>query len=176
MDHSGLMNQDMVGKMKTKQNLIDKINRIVFYGDFQTHFYITLWRLTKGNREQAFKTIRRVMSAYKLPEVSDDDLDDILGELNNGVEIEWNSLEIMKTIAFKDIPQGSHFMEVSGRRKFVKMQNVFPSGVKIDGYATIVDGKQIKKLHNAVDYDGIAACCPDHVEFILIVPQLGVSK
>lgn len=70
----------------------------VFWNDFDTHFSKTLWRMSKGNRLIAFRYIRYYIAAlnkvdnrilnYKL---NNSDLDYILGELNGGAEIEWNS-------------------------------------------------------------------------------------
>jgi hypothetical protein len=65
---------------------------------------------------------------------------------------------------FKDIPQGTHFQDGSGR-KFIKLQEVIPSGLNRK-YWFESDG--FKDTFNAIDYDGSAAKCPDWVDFMLI--------
>lgn len=66
---------------------------------------------------------------------------------------------------FAEIASGDYFND--GRRTFIKLVTQFPSGIKIDGYQTIVNGKSVNGLFNSVDDKGIPATCPDWVEFNL---------
>jgi hypothetical protein len=50
-----------------------------------------LWRQANGDKARAYSIIRRVLSHYYHLPVSDLIIDIALGELNDGVEIEWES-------------------------------------------------------------------------------------
>ncbi len=74
----------LIGKTKL-------VNSAIFHNNFAHVFYVNLWRLTEGNMEKAYATIRATLKHYAQEEFSDDDLMCILGELNGGTEVEWAS-------------------------------------------------------------------------------------
>ena len=72
---------------------------------------------------------------------------------------------------FGDMVQGTHFKEGNGKRKFIKLQNVLPSGLSQKTYRSVIrDDSDVKKYIecNSIDYDGIHSTCPDWLEFEVI--------
>jgi hypothetical protein len=72
----------------------------------------------------------------------------------------------MKLTNFGDMPQGTHFQEANGRRKFIKLQHTLPSG--LPQIHQTIRGKDYITSHNAIDYDGTPAKCPDWCPFEVI--------
>ena len=50
-----------------------------------------LWRQANGNRDRAYSIIRKVLLHYHSLPVSDLIIDIALAELNDGIDIEWDS-------------------------------------------------------------------------------------
>lgn len=69
----------------------DIILHKVFWGEFNPYFTKTLWRMSEGSRSEAFKIIRATAVNFTSETYTDRELDLILGELNNGIDIEWKS-------------------------------------------------------------------------------------
>lgn len=87
----------------------------------------------------------------------------------------------MKLMKFGDMHYGQWFREANGDRRFVKLQNVLPSGIKVIYRSFEIEsipegedarhakpGKAIPGNLNAVDQDGIPGSCPDWLEFEII--------
>jgi hypothetical protein len=88
----------------------------------------------------------------------------------------------MKLMKFGDMHYGQWFREANGDRRFVKLQNVLPSGIKVIYRSFEIEsipegqdarhakpGQACSCLHfNAVDQDGIPGSCPDWLEFEII--------
>lgn len=68
---------------------VAKIKRLVFDNE-PTNFTKIIWRLSKGNRDAAFKLIKEIAEHYGFVP-SDADIDDALAELTGGCEVEWLS-------------------------------------------------------------------------------------
>jgi len=87
---------------------------------------------------------------------------------------------------FGDMPYGTWFKELRDEgepRIFLKIQNILPSGVQVvhesmvakdliseKGEVISKAGKRFGTYFNAVDIDGITACCPDWIPFEVIEP------
>jgi hypothetical protein len=72
---------------------------------------------------------------------------------------------------FGEMPYGTHFKEVNGHRKFIKLQDVLPSGLfqKSGRVVKNEDGSFSNLIEcNSIDYDGIHAKCPDWLEFEIL--------
>ncbi len=71
----------------------DVIKKRVFWSsnvqDFNTYFE-TLYRLAQGSRSKAYEVIRETAKHFTVETYTDFELDCIIGELNNGVEVEWS--------------------------------------------------------------------------------------
>ena len=79
---------------------------------------------------------------------------------------------------FGDMPQGTHFKELNGHRKFIKLQNMLPSGLRQITQRVVwnVDGTLSEPIScNSVDYRGIHARCPDWLEFEVIDASLNTK-
>ena len=50
----------------------------------------------------------------------------------------------------------------------IKLQDVLPSGLKLEWYGGNGDMRHYSYPFNAVDYDGIGCKCPDWLEFEVI--------
>lgn len=86
----------------------------------------------------------------------------------------------IKSMKFGDMHYGQWFREHGGDRRFVKVQNVLPSGIRVIyrsfAIESIPEGEDARHaipghpcLHfNAVDQDGIPGSCPDWLEFEII--------
>jgi hypothetical protein len=70
--------------------LKDIIVQKVMHGD-ETQLSKTLWRMSGGNRDKAFKIIRECATHFTSTPVDDLTIDRALAELNGGVEVEWDS-------------------------------------------------------------------------------------
>jgi hypothetical protein len=66
---------------------------------------------------------------------------------------------------FSDMPQGTHFTD--GRRNFIKLQTLLPSGLTQKTYR-LPEGCETPLECNSVDYKGSHATCPDWLEFKLL--------
>lgn len=67
--------------------LVDKIYKISFpNGDVD--FDKSLWRMSKGCREEAFYILQSVVAAYNI-QLTDDLFDHAVAKANGGCEIEW---------------------------------------------------------------------------------------
>jgi hypothetical protein len=80
----------------------------------------------------------------------------------------------MKKMKFREMKAGQRFSD--GRRTFIKIQQILPSGytqrfvriLDLDPYQNKLDANDGVPF-NSIDEDGgVPANCPDHVEFILI--------
>ena len=72
------------------KELAKKLLRSVFWNDFETHFGKSMWRMHHGSRSAIIKTTKEVWSHYaSFQEVSDEEIEYALAELNGGLEIEW---------------------------------------------------------------------------------------
>lgn len=75
-------------------------------------------------------------------------------------------------LKFEDIPYGSIFQEGGGRRKFIKVQDILPSGLISNNYRRVTnpDGTISAPLpFNAVDLNtGCTANCPDWLEYEIV--------
>jgi hypothetical protein len=60
---------------------------------------------------------------------------------------------------FKDIPDGTHFEDLGGR-KYIKVQTLTGSGNK-QTHNRLVVGDDTLLPFNSIDYEGYAARCPD---------------
>lgn len=72
---------------------------------------------------------------------------------------------------FKDIPQGTHFVDDRGRR-FIKLQNILPSTERPEYFMRVVDPNGYKYpdvSFNSIDYNGISATCPDWVDYTILI-------
>lgn len=67
---------------------------------------------------------------------------------------------------FGDMPWGTHFSD--GRRKFIKLQLVTASGIKQTVHRDVEGQRVLREEFNAIDYNGILACCPDWLDFQII--------
>lgn len=74
---------------ENRDGIVAKIKRCVFNNDFETSFK-ALSRQSSGNKEEAYRIITRTAKHYGMT-VTEMDIDIALGEMNNGVEIEWPS-------------------------------------------------------------------------------------
>lgn len=74
----------------TDNQIISKIKKGVM-GNDPEYLSRTLWRQSQGNRHKAFFIIRATAMHYGLKdvEIKDYHIDCALGELNGGVEVEW---------------------------------------------------------------------------------------
>ena len=84
---------------------------------------------------------------------------------------------------FGEMRYGQWFREMRDKnpRVFIKIQNILPSGIQVlhlmkiardhfceNGLQMAKAGELINSYYNAIDQDGIPACCPDWVEFEII--------
>lgn len=67
------------------------------------------------------------------------------------------------SMMFRDIPDGSNFKDGNGR-KYVKLQTLTASGNK-QSHNRVVEGSDTLLPYNSIDFDGVAASCPD---FLLV--------
>lgn len=84
----------------------------------------------------------------------------------------------IKAMKFGEMHYGQWFRELNGDRRFVKLQHVLPSGIKVihrtfergegEDARFAKAGTAIPGNFNAVDQDGIPGCCPDWLEFEII--------
>ena len=75
------------------------------------------------------------------------------------------------SMKFGDMPDGTHFQEAHGRRKFIKLKLSFAGGDPFKVYRVVLgedDKPKMQDFFNAVDYQGIGGKCPDWVEFEVI--------
>jgi hypothetical protein len=77
--------------------------------------------------------------------------------------------EMMK---FGDMPGGTHFTDSSsGGRKFIKIKTKVACGLHMvcESHVKMEDGTLSSRgNHNAIDYEGFTARCPDWVPFYVI--------
>ncbi len=74
-------------------------------------------------------------------------------------------------LKFGDMPDGTHFQEANGKRKFIKLKLTFAAGTPFKAYRVVLgedDKPQMQDFFNAVDYQGIGGKCPDWLEFKVI--------
>lgn len=87
----------------------------------------------------------------------------------------------MKLMKFGEMRYGQWFREGGkDRRTFIKIQNILPSGIQIihksvvardhfyDNGEKMATKGEVTSYFNAIDQDGVLACCPDWVEFEII--------
>jgi hypothetical protein len=69
--------------------ITEKLKKAVFNNDIDR--VEVLWRMTSGNRDKAYQIIRDTAKHYHMTDLTDLEIDIALGEMNDGIEMEWAS-------------------------------------------------------------------------------------
>lgn len=69
--------------------ITEKLKKVTFNNDIDR--VEVLWRMTSGNKDRAYEIIREHAAHYGMTDLTDLEIDTALGELNDGIEMEWAS-------------------------------------------------------------------------------------
>ena len=68
---------------------IEKLRKVTFDNDIMA--VETLWRMSQGNHDAAYGIVREHAKHYGLTDLTDFEIDIAIGEINDGIEMEWAS-------------------------------------------------------------------------------------
>jgi hypothetical protein len=68
---------------------IEKLKKVTFDNDIM--HVEALWRQSQGNKDAAYDIVRQHARHYGLTDLTDFEIDIAIGELNDGIEVEWES-------------------------------------------------------------------------------------
>ncbi len=110
--------------------LLKKCSRIVFPNG-ETDFSKVLWRLSKGNRQEAFYIVKLTLYGYHI-ELTDELFDMLCADINDGLDVEWLEWDWPEIIEDKTDPRyryGAAYTRQKQLEELEKVDNFFKNRI-----------------------------------------------